>query len=306
MRRKAATVVVFLGLLLLTPLAVSAQSFEVLNRNAKIYQSGVVMVKLASHLKDKNLKLYIFDELYSFNKNNLAFIPVEVGKIPGEYKLYLVDASDGSERTQYDFYYTFIEILNKEFGTPWYAGPIRKRDKAAEGQRAKEIQIIHNAYAQANLDEDYTSGQFVTPLDNPEVTDQFGTLRLYGTYNKRTRKTKIEMKVSHGGVDLRAKTPLPVMTINSGKVLLARYFPLRGTEGNLLVIDHGSGILSLYLHLSRFKVKVGDKVKKGQVVALSGASPKGTPPHLHLMVKIHGVNVDPLAFINDFNKFVDR
>ena len=281
------------------------QPFEVLNRNSKVYQGEVAMVKISDHLKDKGLRLYAFDELYSFNENGFAFLGVSVDRKPDRYLLYLVE-TNGQKRIQHDFYYTHIEVLEKEFGTPWYAGPVRKRSKDVQKQRAKEIAIMRNAYGLANPDEDFTEGHFILPLENNEETDQFGILRLYGTYNRRTKRIKIENKVPHGGVDLKAKTPLPVMAVNSGKVLLARNFPLRGTEGNMLVIDHGSGILSLYLHLSRFRAKIGETVEKGQVVALTGATPRGTPPHLHFMIKVHGVNVDPLVFIKTMNENLNR
>ena len=187
---------------------------------------------------------------------------------------------------------------------PWYAGPAGRPSKIVQERRQKEELIKDNAYALADIEADYTNGPFIRPLESVEETDSFGSLRLYGPRNRKTKKITIERKVPHGGVDLRARTPLPVLAINSGKVLLARNFPLRGTEGNMLIIDHGSGILSLYLHLSRFRVKVGETVEKGQVVALTGATPRGTPPHLHFMIKIQGVNVDPLEFIETMNELL--
>ena len=83
----------------------------------------------------------------------------------------------------------------------------------------------------------------------------------------------------HLGLDFRVPTGTPVAAMNDGTVLLARplYF-----EGNFVVIDHGQGLLTLYLHLSEFKVKEGDQVKRGQVIALSGGTGRATGPHLHV------------------------
>ena len=145
------------------------------------------------------------------------------------------------------------------------------------------------------------------PLVEVGVSDYFGTPRIYGTYNKRTKKwTPVAgaLPVPHGGVDFRAKVGTPVRVINSGRVLLVHNFPIPGTEGKMIVVDHGSGILSLYLHLSKFEVIKGDLVVKGQTIALSGATPKGTPPHLHLMVRVNDINVDPLEFIDTINKYL--
>jgi len=68
-------------------------------------------------------------------------------------------------------------------------------------------------------------------------------------------------------------------------------------EGNFVVIDHGQGLLTLYLHLSEFKVKEGDQVKRGQIVGLSGGTGRATGPHLHVAVRWQGTYLDPAALI---------
>jgi murein DD-endopeptidase MepM/ murein hydrolase activator NlpD len=73
-------------------------------------------------------------------------------------------------------------------------------------------------------------------------------------------------------------------------VILARplYF-----EGNCVVIDHGQGLLSLYLHLSEFKVKEGEEVETGQLIGLSGGTGRATGPHLHLAIRWQSVYLNP-------------
>jgi murein DD-endopeptidase MepM/ murein hydrolase activator NlpD len=82
--------------------------------------------------------------------------------------------------------------------------------------------------------------------------------------------------------------------MNDGTVLLARplYF-----EGNFVVLDHGQGLLTLYLHLSEFKVKEGDQVKRGQIVGLSGGTGRATGPHLHVAVRWQGIYLDPASLM---------
>jgi murein DD-endopeptidase MepM/ murein hydrolase activator NlpD len=82
--------------------------------------------------------------------------------------------------------------------------------------------------------------------------------------------------------------------MNDGTVLLARllYF-----EGNFVVLDHGQGLLTLYLHLSEFKVKEGDQVKRGQIIGLSGGTGRATGPHLHVAVRWQGTYLDPASLI---------
>jgi murein DD-endopeptidase MepM/ murein hydrolase activator NlpD len=68
-------------------------------------------------------------------------------------------------------------------------------------------------------------------------------------------------------------------------------------EGNCVVIDHGQGLMSLYLHLSEFRVKEGDEVAPEQLVGLSGGTGRATGPHLHLAIRWQGVYVDPAILL---------
>ena len=68
-------------------------------------------------------------------------------------------------------------------------------------------------------------------------------------------------------------------------------------EGNCVVIDHGQGLLTVYLHLSKFSVKEGDEVSKGQPIALSGGTGRATGPHLHLAVRWQGVYLNPQVLL---------
>jgi murein DD-endopeptidase MepM/ murein hydrolase activator NlpD len=68
-------------------------------------------------------------------------------------------------------------------------------------------------------------------------------------------------------------------------------------EGNCIVIDHGQGLLTLYLHLSKFLVKQGEVVTKGQKIGLSGGTGRATGPHLHLAVRWQGVYLNPAELL---------
>lgn len=65
-----------------------------------------------------------------------------------------------------------------------------------------------------------------------------------------------------------------------------------------MVIDHGQGLLTLYLHLSKFLVKEGDTVEKGQEIALSGGTGRATGPHLHLAVRWQGIYLNPAGLFS--------
>ena len=123
------------------------------------------------------------------------------------------------------------------------------------------------------------SGKFDAPAD-AAISDVFGTQRVF---NGKTQS-------SHLGLDFRVPSGTPVDAMNQGTVLLARplYF-----EGNCVVLDHGLGLLTIYMHLSKFAVKEGDRVKRGQQLGLSGGTGRATGPHLHVAVRWQGTYLDP-------------
>lgn len=123
------------------------------------------------------------------------------------------------------------------------------------------------------------SGKFLAPVVAP-VSDAFGTRR---TFNGKVQSM-------HQGLDYGVPTGTPVSAANAGIVLLAGplYF-----EGNCVVLDHGQGLLTLYLHLSEVKVKQGERMAAGQEIGLSGGTGRATGPHLHFAVRWQGVYLNP-------------
>jgi murein DD-endopeptidase MepM/ murein hydrolase activator NlpD len=146
----------------------------------------------------------------------------------------------------------------------------------------QDQEIKHKTFSETSPEREW-SGRFLPPVDAP-VSDVFGTRRVFNGATKSV----------HQGLDYRVPSATPVNAINSGTVILAQplYF-----EGNCVTIDHGQGLLSLYLHLSELKVKVGDKVERNQEIGLSGATGRATGPHLHIAVRWQGVYLDPAALL---------
>ncbi len=127
------------------------------------------------------------------------------------------------------------------------------------------------------------TGSFAAPV-NAEISGVFGVERVFNG----------SVQSTHQGLDFRVPTGTSVAAVNRGRVILAR--PLF-FEGNCVVIDHGQGLLTLYLHLSKFRVKEGDDVNKSQEIGLSGGTGRATGPHLHLAVRWQGVYVDPQVLL---------
>ena len=100
----------------------------------------------------------------------------------------------------------------------------------------------------------------------------------------------------HAGVDIAAQSGAPVVAPAAGTVIFAG---TDGGYGNLLVLDHGYGVQTIYGHLSEFKTKVGAKVERGDDIGLVGNTGRSTGPHLHYEVKVNGVPQNPSKFILD-------
>ena len=131
-------------------------------------------------------------------------------------------------------------------------------------------------------------GRFKRPAKGGE-TSPYGQKRMFNN----------EVKGVHYGLDLRAVEGTPIYATNSGTVVLAKELFY---AGNLVVLDHGLNLFSSYAHLSKIEVKVGDKVKAGARIGLSGSSGRVTGPHLHWTIRVHGLNVDPKEFLQVSSK----
>ncbi|MDI9325456.1 MAG: M23 family metallopeptidase [Alphaproteobacteria bacterium] len=130
----------------------------------------------------------------------------------------------------------------------------------------------------------YWKDAFRYPTDVPIITDTFG----YG-------RNIVGQVLSHKGVDFRARIGTPIVSIHHGTVIYTGTFRNYGTT---VVVDHGGGVQSLYLHLSSIKTPVHTKVKKGDVIGFSGNTGYSFAPHLHLSIKVRGLSIDPIQFIH--------
>ena len=127
---------------------------------------------------------------------------------------------------------------------------------------------------------------FQYPIKDPIITDPFGYTRLTGAYT-----------ITHLGVDLRADEGTPVAAMNRGLVTFASTTVV---YGNMIVIDHGFGIETLYAHLSKINIIKGQIVERGQIIGQSGQTGYADQPHLHVSVKINKISIDPIKFLNFF------
>ena len=145
-----------------------------------------------------------------------------------------------------------------------------------------EVELKSKVFA-ASAAEPLWSGDFRAPV-HAAPTDSFGTRR---TFNGALASI-------HEGMDFRAVTGTPVRAGNSGVVVLAQslYY-----EGNCVVIDHGLGLFTISMHLSRIDVHEGERVIAGQRIGLSGATGRVTGPHLHWAVRWQNAYLDPAKLL---------
>lgn len=133
----------------------------------------------------------------------------------------------------------------------------------------------------------YWDKPFEMPL-NSKITSDYGNARIFNG----------SLKSFHGGTDFRAQIGTPIKASNDGVVVLSkdRYY-----AGRSVIISHGEGIYTCYYHLSKLPLKVGSKVKRGDIIGYSGKSGRVTGPHLHFTVMVNGISVDSQDFMLKIN-----
>jgi murein DD-endopeptidase MepM/ murein hydrolase activator NlpD len=177
-----------------------------------------------------------------------------------------------------------IKIATAKY--PRIAAHVAKKFTEPNPEQMKQISADKNvkqAVLATESAQKLWSGGFESPVPST-VSDVFGTERVFNG----------EVQSRHLGLDFAAPAGTPVHAINSGIVILAQdlYF-----EGGFIVIDHGQGLLSLYLHLSDFRIKAGDPVAAGDIIGVSGSSGRATGPHLNLAVRWQGIYLDPAVLL---------
>jgi len=100
----------------------------------------------------------------------------------------------------------------------------------------------------------------------------------------------------HYGIDFTARTGTPIYATGGGKVVRSEY---SRSYGNVVEIDHGYGFRSLYAHMSKILVKVGDEVGRGEKIGLVGSTGRSIGPHCHYEVTLKGKKVDPIHYVLD-------
>jgi len=258
-------------------------TFDVRISSEKLLQADTLRVQVNSvteikgRLGSVSLRFYKSEDGLS----QIALIGMPVKKLPGKYALVITENNKQIFRkiitvSKRKFPVTVLtitpELKQKGFTAKKIVSTIKNKENAALNKALAHISSAP-----------YSAKPFINPLPEITITGNYGDIRKSG-----------KLAIQHLGADLKAPLNTPVLAVNDGKIVFQVSMP---DYGNTLIIDHGLGVYSLYLHLSEFKAAVGDIVTQGQTVALAGATGYATGPHLHFSIKMRGSSVDPLKFI---------
>ena len=157
--------------------------------------------------------------------------------------------------------------------------------KAQEEKMLADSNRLEDEIHKAQLEIEYAGGVMAWPSPGYyRVTSPYG-MRLHPIYG---------YSKMHTGVDIGVAMNQNIVAVNDGVVQYAGWY---GAYGNIVIIDHGGGISSLYAHNTSVLVSKGQNVSKGQVVSKSGTTGLSTGPHLHFEVRLNGVHTNPMEYI---------
>jgi biotin carboxyl carrier protein len=269
---------------LLAPQLCTAQqpAWKVAYEPAQLVNGSPVLFRVTVPQRLQTLQGTWMEHRISFRESKAckcwyAIAGIELSAKPGKYQLELNGTTGSGGKLQSRRTVTISPGHYPRTAlsvAPEYVEPPKETLQRIEQEQEVKKERFHETSAEA-----LWQGGFEAPAGT-SVSGVFGSARVFNG----------ALRNQHTGLDFRAATGTPVHSTNGGKVLLARnlYF-----EGNCVAIDHGQGLITFYMHLSEFKVKEGDQVKKGQLIGLSGGTGRATAPHLHFAVRWQGAYLDP-------------
>ncbi len=239
---------------------------------------GIVLLELAEHQQDAVAR---------FNNKRLAKISNQQGQFvlvglplntqAGEHRVELQLASGETQHIPFmvsdkTYKAQYLTITNKRKVNPYKDDMPRILSEKKRKQAARQ-----------HWSEQAVQSDFVVPVDG-RISSIFGLRRFFNDQPRRP----------HSGLDIAAPQGTPVKAVATGRVIESGDFFF---SGNMVYLDHGQGLLTLYAHLHEIGVKTGDQVSAGQVIGSVGETGRVTGPHLHLAVIANQATVDPLLFL---------
>lgn len=276
----------------------NAQKEALENRLVALYEMGQTTY-LDVLLNSKNItdfisRYYLIGEIAEYDNDLLETIEREKNKIE-EIGKQLSEKNETLKTAKKMQEKTLIALENAKTIKNSYAAELTEEElntqKQIEEYNSKLDSIDAQMAILAMVDDnsEYIGGEFLWPIPGyTTITSPFG-MRFHPI---------LHYYRSHNGIDIGAITGAPVIAANSGTVITASYV---GSYGNVVMIDHGGGIVSNYAHGSKILVKVGQVVERGEVIMEAGSTGLSTGPHLHFEIKVNGTFVNPLPYVTKTN-----
>jgi len=212
----------------------------------------------------------------------VTIVGVDLDVVPGKYTAE-IELSFADQRVE--SVSDVVEVRHKDYPTteltvaPKYV-QLSAEDQERSSREAGEIAAIYARLTPTA----YWSEPFSAPIPGVSGGRNFGHRRVFNG----------EPRAPHSGADLRAASGDEIRAANTGRVVLAKNLFF---SGNAVFIDHGLGVYTTYLHLSKILVEPGQLVERGAVIGLAGATGRVTGPHLHWGVRILDARVDPFSLL---------
>ncbi|NOR58939.1 MAG: peptidoglycan DD-metalloendopeptidase family protein [Sulfurimonas sp.] len=219
-------------------------------------------------------------------KKMYVLVPVSYYEKPSDKKVEVFYKEKGQQKSKT----IFLRIKDGKYKKEKInvqKSKVNPKSKKVKKRIAKEYAEAMKIYG-ISTEKSQISSKFISPMES-KITSSFGKARVYND----------TLNGYHSGTDYRAKVGTPIKASNDGVVVLVKD---RFYSGGTVILDHGHGIYTCYYHMSDFSVKDGQKIKKAEIIGLSGVSGRVTGPHLHFSARVGGEQVDPLQLIELLNK----
>jgi murein DD-endopeptidase MepM/ murein hydrolase activator NlpD len=223
----------------------------------------------SAKLNDRTAKLYAQQ-----NGQRFGLLPISVKDNPGTLLLTLLRSESGPAET--------LQVVIRKTIFPSQNVTLSPEIEGLHST-PDEIALLNNF--KENISD---ARSWADPLTAPVrgcMTSPFGVKRLHN--GKPTGEY-------HGGVDQRTPEGEPIRAVGAGTVTFAKQF---NVLGNAVGIDHGQGLESMYLHMSRLVATPGAAVQSGDILGYAGSTGRSTGPHLHWVLYVNGINVNPAQWV---------
>lgn len=231
-----------------------------------------------AHIKSQGKKI-IFTPISKYKK--IAYIGISRYQKLGELPLKII-WEDSNKKIHTKIIQ--LHIVNGNFKKTEINLPPKKKTLAKDKPKLTNESLILAPLFKAHTPNKHFKGPFIWPATG-DVSSEFGDYRIYNGVSQSSR---------HSGIDIADDTGTKVIAPADGVVI---YSNTLSSHGNTIMIDHGIGIISVYLHMEKRLKKTGDIVKKGSVIGLIGETGIATGPHLHFGMSVQNTRVNPRQWL---------